>query len=398
MAETKLDEARQEILRGIVASFAKDAAFQDVVALAFRDGKAPASTRVLILESMARAQLEKLPATWLAEARWSLESPDERIVRQAVATLKATGSGEFDDALVRLGRDEERSIELRTEALAAAAPRLAKLEGGLYKFLLGCLEKDRAPLTRLAAAEAIGRATLDDPQLDSLTRALSAAGPLEMPRLISAFERSKSASVGKKLVASLDKSPGLTSLSAEALVKAFKGFPDEVKSAGQPLLKKLEVDSEGMKAKLDELAPVLKGGEPSRGRDVFYGKKAGCTACHTIAGMGGKVGPDLSKIGSIRSGRDLLEAIVFPSATFARGFEPFLIRTKDGAVYDGLIVRETAESVVLFTAADRVEKRIPRASVDEIRQSKISVMPQGLDAQLSRDELRDLIAFLTSLR
>jgi putative heme-binding domain-containing protein len=171
-----------------------------------------------------------------------------------------------------------------------------------------------------------------------------------------------------------------------------------VRASAQPLFKKLEVDTEAMKAKLDELAPVLRGGDSSRGRDVFLGRKAGCTACHTVAGTGGKVGPDLTKIGSIRSSRDLLEAIVFPSASFARGFEPFLLRTKDGAIYDGLIVRETADAIVLFTAADRVEKRIPRTSVDEIRQSRISVMPQGLDAQLSREELRDLIAYLGSLR
>jgi putative heme-binding domain-containing protein len=74
-----------------------------------------------------------------------------------------------------------------------------------------------------------------------------------------------------------------------------------------------------------------------------------------------------------------------------------VVRTKDGAVTDGLIVRETAESIVVFTA-DRTEKRIPRAAVDAVRESKISIMPQGLDAQLTRDELRDLLAYLGSLK
>ena len=88
---------------------------------------------------------------------------------------------------------------------------------------------------------------------------------------------------------------------------------------------------------------------------------------------------------------------MFPSATFARGFEPFLIRTKDGAIYDGLISRETPDAIYLFTA-ERVEKRIARTSVDVIQQGKVSIMPQGLDNQLTRDELRDLISFLVSLR
>src|SRR5213078_2946529 len=100
-----------------------------------------------------------------------------------------------------------------------------------------------------------------------------------------------------------------------------------------------DVDTAQMREKLDSMAGVLVKGDARSGREIFFGKKAGCTACHTVAGQGGKVGPDLSKIGSIRVGRDLLEAIVFPSATFARGFEPFLIRNRDGAIYDGLLTR-----------------------------------------------------------
>jgi putative membrane-bound dehydrogenase-like protein len=397
LADPGLDDLRQETLRGIIVSFAANSAFQDLLARAMREPGTPASTRVLVLESMARSPLDRMPPTWLAEARWSLDSPDEKVVRQAVATLKASGTADFDEALLRLARDEARSIELRSESLAASTSRVGKLEAGLFRFLLGCLEKDKAPLTRVTAAEALGRSTLDDGQLEALARVIPQAGPLEVPRLIPSFERSKNAGVGRKLLGALEKSPGFQSLSGEALRSVLRNYPEDVRTQAEPLLKKLEVDTTAMKARLDELAPVLTGGDAARGRDVFYGKKAGCTACHTVAGTGGKVGPDLSKIGSIRAGRDLLEAIVFPSATFARGYEPFLLRTKDGSVYDGLIVRETAEAIVLFTP-DRVEKRIPRSSIDEIRQGKISVMPQGLDAQISRDELRDLIAFLMSLR
>jgi len=47
---------------------------------------------------------------------------------------------------------------------------------------------------------------------------------------------------------------------------------------------------------------------------------------------------------------------------------------------------------------DRVEKRVARSSIDELRMGRTSIMPQGLDAQLSRDELRDLMSFLVSLK
>jgi len=397
LSSSALDPDRAELLKGVLVSFSRDAAMQDLMAQALRDDKTSPAMRLLVLEAMARALPERYPPTWLGEARWSLDLGDERVVRQAVALIRAAGIGDFDDVLLRLSRDEAKSTELRVEALHAAAPRLSKLDGALFRFLLACMDKDKAPLLRLSAAEAVGKSPLDDPQLGQLTFAVATAGPLEMPRMIGVYERSKNASVAKKLLGVLESAPGFQSLTAENLRKVFKGYPDEIRQQAEPIVKKLEVDTAQMKEKLDSMASLLEKGDAKAGREIFLGKKAGCTACHTVAGQGGKVGPDLSKIGSIRASRDLLEAIVFPSATFARGFEPFLIRTKDGSILDGLITRETPDAIYLFPS-ERIEKRIPRTSVDVLQQSKVSVMPQGLDNQISRDELRDLIAFLSSLR
>ena len=91
-----------------------------------------------------------------------------------------------------------------------------------------------------------------------------------------------------------------------------------------------------------------------RGREVFFGTRATCSTCHTIRSEGGHVGPDLSRIGATRNGRDLLEAILFPSASFARGYEPFVIATDDGRVHTGIINRETSDAIVLVTP-DRSE-------------------------------------------
>ena len=143
------------------------------------------------------------------------------------------------------------------------------------------------------------------------------------------------------------------------------------------------------------MQPVLTGGDAARGRQVFFGSKAACSACYPIGGEGRQVGPDLGKIGSVRTPADLLEAIVFPSASFAREYEPYTVVTKDGDVHVGTVERDTPESLHLRTPDDL---RLPRASVKKIEPSKVSVMPQGLEAQLTRQELADLIAFLTSLK
>ncbi|HZF00185.1 MAG TPA: PVC-type heme-binding CxxCH protein, partial [Planctomycetota bacterium] len=275
LAEPLLDEARQELLKGVLVSFSRDPAMQDQMAQALRTDKTSAPQRLLVLEAMTRALPERSPSTWLGEARWSLDAADERVVRQAVALIRAAGCGDFDDVLLRLARDDMRSAELRVETLLAAAPRLAKLDGALYRFLVGCMDKDKAPLLRLSAAEAVGKLPLDDAQLNQLSAVVAVAGPLEMPRLIGVYERSKSAAVAKKLLGAVASAPGFTSLPAETLRKVFKGYPDEVRREAEPVVKRLEVDTAAMKEKLDSLASVLEHGDAKAGREIFLGRKAG---------------------------------------------------------------------------------------------------------------------------
>src|SRR5205807_1371391 len=109
------------------------------------------------------------------------------------------------------------------------------------------------------------------------------------------------------------------------------------------------------------------------------------------------IGPDLTKIGAVRSGRDLLEAVVFPSASFARGYEPYVVEIRSGRTVTGIIGRETADALYLVTA-ERAELRIPRAEIDVFIPGRVSIMPQGLETQITTKEFRDLMAYLQSLR
>jgi putative heme-binding domain-containing protein len=91
----------------------------------------------------------------------------------------------------------------------------------------------------------------------------------------------------------------------------------------------------------------------------------------------------------------LIEAIAFPSSSFARGFRSYTILTEQGKVHTGIISRQSADTVYLRTA-ELAEIRIARDTIEEMREAKTSVMPKGLDKTLSADELRDLIAYLRS--
>jgi putative heme-binding domain-containing protein len=378
-------------------AFGGDRAVQDLIGALLGREATPKSTRRLLLEAMVRTSLDRLPAVWVAELRRSLEHGDEQEVRQAVAILRAAGTSECDDALERLGRDGTRPVDARVDALAALAPRLGRMASAPFAFLRSCLRADQPPLLRLAAAGALGETPLAPAQLDELTASVGEAGALELSRLLPAFERSRDGAIGTKLAAALGRSPGLASLTPQTVRQTFESYPDEARGRAEALLARLEADAPRLAARLAELETSLARGEPGRGREIFFGQKAACTTCHAINSNGGHVGPDLSRIGAIRSGRDLLEAIVFPSASFARGFEPYTIATDDGRVRSGILARESSE-VIELVGPDRTVARLPRSSIEEIRRGSTSIMPQGLDTQLTRQELADLVVYLRSLR
>jgi putative heme-binding domain-containing protein len=133
-----------------------------------------------------------------------------------------------------------------------------------------------------------------------------------------------------------------------------------------------------------------------RGRRIFFGEKVACYSCHTIGREGGHVGPDLTGVGAIRSGHDLLEAIVFPSASFVPGFEIFNVTTANDTLA-GVIRKQSADAVVLVTGPNEVI-RIPRTRIKRLQRSNVSLMPEGFDESLSTAELTDLLAFLQAER
>ena len=136
---------------------------------------------------------------------------------------------------------------------------------------------------------------------------------------------------------------------------------------------------------------------PERGRSVFFSNKAACATCHTVGSAGGIVGPDLTKVGAIRSGRDILESILLPSSTFAQGYESYQVSTVDGRDVSGVMARQSAEAIVLRDAGGG-ETQLHKNQIREMRLSNISIMPEGLELGLSREEFSDLMAFLQSLK
>ena len=92
-----------------------------------------------------------------------------------------------------------------------------------------------------------------------------------------------------------------------------------------------------------------------------------------------------------------MEAIVYPSASFVRGYEPLTVRTRAGQTHGGVLRRDLPDEIVL-AISERDELRIPRRDIVEMEPGTVSLMPAGLDQQLTRQELADLLAFLKTTK
>jgi putative heme-binding domain-containing protein len=130
---------------------------------------------------------------------------------------------------------------------------------------------------------------------------------------------------------------------------------------------------------------------------VFNGAKAACSSCHRIGYLGGNVGPELTKIGEVRSERDLLEALIYPSVSFVRSYEPTTVVLQDGEEVNGILRRETDSELILVTGP-AAEQHVARADVKEVRPGTVSIMPGGFDQALTRQELADLLTFVKTVR
>ena len=139
-------------------------------------------------------------------------------------------------------------------------------------------------------------------------------------------------------------------------------------------------------------------GDSTKGRAVFFDEnKSTCSRCHDIASEGKNIGPHLGKIGEKLAKQSLFESILDPNAAISPEYQAWLIDTKDEEDLIGYIRSEDANHLELVDSTG-VVNRIPVQSITLRKASPISIMPSGLSAGMTAQELIDLIAFLETLK
>lgn len=376
--------------------------------IAQRAAALPPVEQARLIGIVTEARPKEFAPEWISLVRSALGHKDGGVVAAAVNAVSALSPDpkkphpavvELRPLLQVIARDPARPTDVRLDALMANPGPVEGIDSDLLQLVVDAMDPAEGPATRARAIQVLQRARLDQGSLLKLTEVLPRVGPLELPRLLNVFEQRPDEELGRRLLANLRESTAARSLPAASVRVLFTKFPASVRAEAAALVQSLDADAAKQAARLETLLAELKAGSGDirRGQAVFNSPKTACASCHKIGYLGGTIGPDLTSISQARSERDLLEAIIYPSASFVRSYEPVVVATKSGEEHSG-VLRKDASDELIIASGPNADMRIARADVAEIRPGTVSVMPQGLDEQLSRQELADLLAFLKNTR
>jgi putative heme-binding domain-containing protein len=392
------ESSGDQSLEAMLADFAVNPAVRRLMIDTLSSDRFPTAAKQLVLRAMSRANPGKAAPKWRAALADTIAAKDASALALAIEAARhlpevAAADDRLNRSLKAIADAPDVSQPLRVAAISVAAASLTGLQEKQFAMLLEGLSPEQPVATRSAAADALAKAPLTEAQLEQLCAATESASPLELNRLLDAYAKVVNDELGAKLLASLKASAALPSLRIDLLRASLSKYGPGVQKGIDELESMLNVDAAAQRERIETLLPRAADGDVRRGHAVFYSAKASCSACHRMGNAGGVVGPELTRIGDIRTERDLLESILYPSKSFVRSYEPMQVFTVDGRVINGTVRDETEKAYLIATGPNQ-EVRLARDEVEEIAPSTVSVMPSGLDGQLSETELADLVAFL----
>ncbi len=145
---------------------------------------------------------------------------------------------------------------------------------------------------------------------------------------------------------------------------------------------------------------AVRDGDASRGKVIFHREKLGCVKCHVASPAAiekglRSIGPDQRDVGDRLRPEQIVESLLFPNKTIAKGYDAFVVVTDEGRIHKGVLVAQSKNEIVLADPEKTNSTTIARANIDSMQKAR-SAMPDGLVDQLaSRQEFYDLIRYLT---
>lgn len=377
----------------LIPSFIKSPDVRDLVSQTISDERKPAALRLVMLDLLSLARVTDNTNVTSA-VRAALRSADPALTTAALRSVQGPRAEALRDDLTSIAHSAENSLAVRLEALRALVRRHPELDDISFGVVASALALTNTPSVRLAAAELSASAQLADPQFQIFISFATSDRIISPSLVLSVAQRSKLSTAEplfSYLLAAVDSGWTLPDTTLAWLDKTFPGHPklNQLRSRAQS-------SAEDRLAKLTALEPLLEGGDPNAGHQLFLGKLA-CATCHRVGKHGGLTGPDLTRIGAIRSGRDLIESLALPSATIAQGYDAYNITLTDGESLTGIRIRQPDDAFVLRDSSG-AETRVQSSQIHKTERLQTSLMPDGLVSTLEQQEIRDLLAYLQSLK
>ena len=378
---------REFMLRRIGSSGGDSALATLVQGLGASDSAELQLTYLTAIRAALTGQREvKAPEGWQQVSQKLLASESQDVRLQATALGVTFGDENAFAEMRNQVKDQSANVKTRLVALNAL---LDAGDPGLVPTLNSLLDSE----DELKVAAIQGLAQYDNPHVaPALLSAYADFTPTQQRMALGTLCARASTGVALLKAIETKEIPGtdltadlvrqLQFLKHEEINELLKNVWGTVRETAEDKLK-LIADIKALVAS-DQYPPA----DPELGRAVFART---CMKCHTLYGVGNKIGPDLT--GSNRANIEyLLSNIVDPSAVMAKEYRPTVVATIDGRVINGLIRSENRNSLTLQTADALVV--VPKDEIEERAESQQSMMPDGQLKQLPPHEVRSLIAYL----
>jgi putative heme-binding domain-containing protein len=305
------------------------------------------------------------------------------VIGQAAERFKSKGP--ILSALVSAARAMATAEDESLEHRLVAVDVLKHLDPGAGKLLLDLLDVRHSQELQSAAAGAI--ASADAPTAEAMLASWPTRTLATRRALISAALRSRSATAA--LLTAVEREQILPAELDTSLRHALRAVRDP---ALEPRIKQLlrdEATADRAAVVARYQATIERQGDRVRGAALF---EKHCLACHTLQGSGHRVGPDLSGVAA-RPKDTLIVDLFDPSRQLTPDFTTYTLITQQGQVLSGVLVSETATSVTL-RRAEGAQDFVLRSQIEQLRSTGKSLMPEGMEEQLSEQDVADLLDFL----
>ena len=390
-------EIRQSVMSRMIPRFANAPPMHSIITLYLEGEQEQQATA---LQWLSQADFGAIVPEWEEPIRRILETgPLSPLFESALSVLTRQSGDLLIETLDRWIAEESVSPLLRAKMLNTRNRDSRSLSEETFEMLLGLLESETDPSTRMESLELLTRSQLSAGRKTRLAQLAPALSYPELRSLLVVFRKVETVEQAVPLSLAISQSTGFERFDPDRLRQRFRPAGGAALERIEERISRAETEAASRAEELDNYLKAIPEADPARGKELFLAGAGTCMVCHRIEEHGGQVGPDLSRIGEIRGARDLLESILYPDVSIARDFETFEVIEKgpDQISRIGLLEREDLDSVTLVDAAARKTK-IPRSRIDSILPLDRSLMPPGLHQLLGEKDLPDLVAYLLQLK